>query len=85
MNNTVPKKTWFDGKRYQLANGNTNTSTKARFPPSLFPIIRSFWHHTWTKSNMRTDRKVLCLSWNLEVFWSIPFWEHDVNPNIPIE
>ena len=42
-----------------------------------------FHHNLWTVSNNKTDKKCPCVSWNGNVFWTIPFWEHNVNPAIP--
>jgi type II secretory pathway pseudopilin PulG len=88
--NTV-ESTWAAGKHHQLRFGNiiegSNPKRKgAPFPSSLFPIVRCYWHTKWTgdkdkDSNQR--RGVRNISWDLNVFDTSPYWEHDVNPQIP--
>lgn len=84
----VPAMTWADGKRNQQEAGNcpgTNPSEHgAPFPADLFPIISCFWHQKWTPANTKTDRKVVSVSFNGNVLWHIPFWEHEVNGVIPL-
>lgn len=85
----VPAMTWADGKRNQQESGNCPGPTIATphgapFPPDLFPVISCFWHNQWTPANTKTDRKVVSVSFNGNVFWHIPFWEHEVNPLIPL-
>lgn len=85
--NPEPAPTWAQGKYNQLMNGNpdtTGTVYSGRFPPAKFPIIRCFWHNQWTSQNRRTTKKVKNVSWELNVFESIPYWEHDANPDIAI-
>lgn len=90
--------TWFDGKKFQLKNGNISSANRplvdndeqkflalrAPFPASLFPIVRCYWHQRWTASNARTDDKVVNISWDYSVFSSIPYWEHQVNSAIDL-
>ena len=79
--------TWAQAKYNQLMNGNpdsTGSTYSGRFPPALFPIIRCFWHVQWTTQNRRTTKKVKNVSWELNVFDSIPYWEHEANPDIAI-
>ncbi len=81
--------TWVGGKHNQLRFGNLqddNATYGDGFPPSKFPIIRCYWHHKWRGSNALDQgvRKVKNVSWELNVFDSTPFWENDVNPNIPL-
>jgi prepilin-type N-terminal cleavage/methylation domain-containing protein len=81
--------TWADGKRNQLESGNapgTDPSIRgAPFPADLFPIVSCFWHHQWNgTTEEKTLRKVVSVSWNGNVFWHMPYWEHEVNPNIPL-
>jgi len=85
--NPEPAPTWAQAKYNQMMKGNPNTSGNVysgRFPPALFPIIRCFWHNQWTSQNRRTTKKVKNVSWELNVFDSIPYWEHDANPDILI-
>ncbi|MBA3686099.1 MAG: type II secretion system protein [Planctomycetes bacterium] len=81
-----PAPTWADGKKNQQRFGNPKPdgSYGDPFPPDLFPVIRCYFHHTWTPSNYKTTKRVQNLSWNNNVFWSITYWENDVNPLIPI-
>lgn len=83
--------TWADGKRNQQAFGNTPDASAAglaargvAFPPSLFPVISCFWHNQWTTGNVRTDRKVFSVTWDGNIFEHIPYWEHQVNGDIPL-
>jgi len=80
--------TWAHGKRNQQQIGNAvGTDPDIRgdpFPSSFFPIISCFWHNQWNTSNIRTDRKVVSVSWDGNIFWHIPFWEHQINDNIPL-
>ncbi len=88
----IPNPTWADGKKNQQRFGNPMSNPPATqvspygdpFPPDLFPVIRCYHHHKWTVGNDKTDRKVQNLSWNNNVFWSIPYWEHEVNSAIPL-
>jgi prepilin-type N-terminal cleavage/methylation domain-containing protein len=85
--NPEPAPTWAQAKYNQLMNGNpdtTGTQYSGRFPAAQFPIIRCFWHNQWTTQNRRTTKKVKNVSWELNVFESIPYWEHDANPDIAI-
>ncbi|MBA3937999.1 MAG: type II secretion system protein [Planctomycetes bacterium] len=85
-----PEATWAAGKTHQRFFGNlSGTSSSvhgAPFPTSLFPIMRCYWHYKWTGNNVVEDnqKKIKNVSWDLNVFNSTPYWEHDVNPNIPI-
>lgn len=81
--------TWVGGKHNQLRFGNLKDDGVTygdSFPPSKFPIIRCYWHHKWRGNNALDQgiRKVKNVSWELNVFDSTPFWEHDVNPAIPL-
>jgi type II secretory pathway pseudopilin PulG len=85
-----PEATWAGGKQNQQRFGNRKDDGVTygdAFPPTLFPIIRCYWHHKWRGQNRYDQevRKVKNVSWNLNVFNSTPYWEHDVNPAIPIE
>ena len=72
--------TWVNGKRQQQRTGNLGQP----FPTSFLPVLRCYWHHRWTRSNARTDERVINLSWDLNTFKSLPFWEHTINPGIPL-
>jgi prepilin-type N-terminal cleavage/methylation domain-containing protein len=79
--------TWAMAKYNQLMKGNrdtTGTVYSGRFPPALFPIIRCFWHAQWATVDRKTTKKVKNVSWELNIFDSIPYWEHDANPEIDI-
>jgi prepilin-type N-terminal cleavage/methylation domain-containing protein len=79
--------TWAAAKYNQLMKGNPDSAGRVysgRFPPALFPIIRCFWHAQWTTVDRKTTKKVKNVSWELNVFESIPYWEHDANPEINI-
>lgn len=80
-----PEATWVGGKYNQLRFGNKKDDGTygAAFPGSKMPIIRCYWHYQW--KNNATDvktRKVKNVAWELNVFDSTPYWEHDVNPLI---
>jgi prepilin-type N-terminal cleavage/methylation domain-containing protein len=77
--------TWAVAKFNQLKNGSPDeygVVYSGSFAPSQFPIIRCFWHHQWNSSNAKFTKKVKNVSWELNVFDSSPFWEHDANPLI---
>ena len=79
--------TWAEAKYNQLMNGNPDSRGlvySGRFPAALFPILRCFWHNQWTPKNRRTTKEVRNVSWELNTFKSIPYWEHDANPDINI-
>jgi len=81
---------WADGKRNQLAVGNLNPNPILPedrgypFSPSLFPIISCFYHNAWTKVNMRSQRRAFSVTFDGNIFDHIPYWEHQVNPDIPL-
>jgi prepilin-type N-terminal cleavage/methylation domain-containing protein len=85
--------TWLDAKREQLRSGNSlvgDTAPKP-FPGSVMPIIRCFWHEKWSRNGTVLDadkqllKRVKNVSWDCSVFESIPQWEHQANPAIPLE
>ncbi len=82
--------TWAAGKTHQRFFGNLKgTSPNLHgnpFATSLFPIMRCYWHYRWTGNNSVEDnmKKVKNVSWDLNVFNTSPYWEHDANPLIPI-
>ena len=81
-----PEATWAGGKYNQRRFGNLQDDGKtvgASFPPGRFPIIRCYWHYKWKNNTSDTTmRKVKNVSWELNIFDSTPYWEHDVNPLI---
>ena len=79
--------TWAMAKYNQLMKGIPDSRGRVYsggFPFAKFPIIRCFWHHQWTSANRKTTKKVKNVSWELNIFDSIPYWEHDANPEIDI-
>jgi len=66
-----PLGTWFEGKKYQLGFGNGGD----KFSSSRMPLVRCYWHHIWTSPNLKTDAKVINVTWDGNVWKSIPFWE----------
>jgi len=69
------------GKHNELLFGMASTDGieyRGPLPPSQFPIIRCFWHYKWLKSNEANSKKVINVSWNLNVFSSIPEFENDI-------
>ncbi|MBA3847333.1 MAG: type II secretion system protein [Planctomycetes bacterium] len=74
------KVTWQTAKKVQVKHGNLGDP----FPTSFMPILRCYWHNHWTLANAVTDEKMINLSWDLNVFKSLPYWEHTVNPSIPL-
>jgi prepilin-type N-terminal cleavage/methylation domain-containing protein len=83
--------TWAAGKFHQLKFGNltggAGSLKGAPFASSLFPLIRCYWHAKWT-GNATKDagqrRGVRNVSWDLNIFDTSPYWEHDINPDIPL-
>ncbi len=73
---------WAQAKKEQQRSGNMDASGVFgdAFPSSFFPVLRCYWHHKWTVANSRTDERMINLSWDLNVFKSIPYWETTVNP-----
>lgn len=73
---------WEDCKLHQAATGNQGSS----FPPSVFPIIRCYWHADWGNSgiNASTTMKVNNVALGFNIFWTTPYWEHDANPAIAL-
>ena len=82
--NADPKpRTWADAKILQLKQGNIVNGVKNKpFRPSDMPILRCYWHQTWKPGAANDEvKKVLNLAWDMSVFWSIPYWEHQANPD----
>jgi len=84
----TPESTWSAGKHHQIRFGNLiddGSRKGAPFPSSLFPIIRCYWHTKWTGNKAKDSSQthgVRNVSWDLNVFDTSPYWEHDVNPLI---
>ncbi len=80
--------TWVAGKAHQLKFGNLlddAVTPGAPFAGSVFPIVRCFHHYKWRfKVSDGETKKVTNVGWDLNVFKSTPFWEHDANPAIPL-
>ena len=74
--------TWAKAKVLQLLKGNKNGALACAFRQSDFPILRCYWHYPWPTATTSTDnvKKVFNLAWDMSVFWSIPYWEHQINP-----
>jgi prepilin-type N-terminal cleavage/methylation domain-containing protein len=64
---------------FGVSDGGSNYS--GAFAPSMFPIIRCFFHLKWNSLNQHQN-KVLNISWDLSVIKTIPWWETTINPNI---
>lgn len=81
---------WADGKRNQVAFGNVFQDSGGPlvagvpFSESHFPVISCFWHHLWTAQNVKTSPRVFSITFNGNTFDHIPYWEHQVNPLIPL-
>ena len=73
--------TWAEAKAYQLKHGNFGNTP---FRPADFPVMRCFYHYKWKDTDVESPslKKVLNLSWDMSIYWSIPFWEHQANPAI---
>jgi type II secretory pathway pseudopilin PulG len=83
-----PLVTWSSGKQNQLLNGNRSASTLPGnpFPASVFPILRCYWHNKWSGLSGQDAivKLINNVSWDMNIFKSTPYWEHDANPNIPL-
>ena len=72
------KGTWANAKVYDLKHGNLTEP----FRLSDFPIVRCFWHATWPASaDIKAEKRVLNLAWDMSLFWSIPKWEDQMRGN----
>lgn len=77
--------TWAQGKRNQQKFGNIVNNAPASFAPSALPIVRCFWHRQWADGSDDLVRRVLAISWECNVFWTIPKWEYEAsNGTIPL-
>jgi len=75
---------WWKAKEYQQTSGWPDTTDPKPWAVSSFPMLRCYWHEEWTASNASVSRKVVNLAWGFNVWYSIPFWEHQENPEIPL-
>jgi prepilin-type N-terminal cleavage/methylation domain-containing protein len=69
------------GKNNELQFGMASTdgtTYRGKLPPSQFPAIRCFWHAKWLKVNLANLKKVVNVSFDLNVFSSIPEWENAI-------
>ena len=74
---------WEDCKLYQAKVGNHGpTDPPAPFSPSVFPIVRCYWHAEWPSVNAVATMKVNNVALGFNVFKTTPYWEHDANPAI---
>jgi len=80
--------TWDVVKAAQLRQGGspmTPNGPGRPFNESQFPIIRCFYHAPWaTLPPASLAEKVVNLSWDGRIFMSMPFWEHQMDPAIPL-
>ncbi len=69
------------GKHNELLFGmasDDGTVYRGPLPPSQFPAIRCFWHFKWLRANEANTKKVVNVSWDLNVFNSIPEFENAI-------
>ena len=80
---------WADYKTEQMLRGNATVEIAKEaedanaciangipFDKNHFPIIRNFWHYPWKGVlDDNNQRKVICVSWNGNIFNSYPRWE----------
>ena len=69
--------TWAAAKVHQLKHGGPGGNP---YRPEDFPILRCFWHSTFTDANKGTNKKVLNLTWAMTTKWTAPWWEKEFNP-----
>lgn len=75
----VANPTWFAAKQEQLRFGNDGKPISE----SDMPILRCYFHRRW--SNTAQDqivRKVLNVTWALNVKWTSTYWEHEMNASL---
>jgi prepilin-type N-terminal cleavage/methylation domain-containing protein len=75
---------WWRAKQHQRESGWPDPSDPKPWAPSFFPMVRCYWHEEWTNANARTTERVNNLTWGFNVWRSIPYWEHQVNPDVPL-
>jgi len=83
FNPTPTRCTWWQAKAHQQKSGYPDTTDPTSWPLSNFPMIRCYWHEDWSATNSRTSNRVNNLTWGFNIWQSIPYWEHQVNPEIP--
>jgi prepilin-type N-terminal cleavage/methylation domain-containing protein len=89
----VGTKGWADAKMNQQLHGNSDKNNpdpgtpsdwNKSFASSAVPIVRCYWHHPWEMTgNPQAYARVNNVTLGFNVTWTSPFWEKDVNPNIP--
>jgi prepilin-type N-terminal cleavage/methylation domain-containing protein len=84
--NDSQEPTWLLGKHNELVLGAPNGSGGyyGPFSPSQFPILSCFHHEHWTQANITTSEKLISVTWDLNIMKTIVYWEHEVNPAIPL-
>jgi prepilin-type N-terminal cleavage/methylation domain-containing protein len=82
-NPTPTNPSWWQGKAHQQKSGYPDPTSPTAWALSNFPMIRCYWHEEWSSSNSRTSQRVVNLTWGFNIWQSIPYWEHQVNPEIP--
>jgi prepilin-type N-terminal cleavage/methylation domain-containing protein len=84
-NPTLPP--WWQAKSHQRSSGypqNLYQSNSTAWALSNFPMLRCYWHQEWNRSNRTNSQKVVNLAWGFNVWTSIPYWEHQINPKVPL-
>jgi prepilin-type N-terminal cleavage/methylation domain-containing protein len=85
---TVGSVSWSDAKAHQLKFGNKDPVTGKHglpFSAAGMPIVRCFYHFAWntvTPDQALGIKKVNNVSFDFNIFWSNPTWEHDQTPSI---
>lgn len=70
---------WQGGKVLQWQTGRNGD----RFPATLFPMLRCYYHHNWSASEQdRTRLRVNNCSLTGAPFWSYPEWERNAAPEM---
>jgi prepilin-type N-terminal cleavage/methylation domain-containing protein len=75
---------WWRAKSVQQNMGWPDTTSPEPWAPSFFPMLRCFWHEEWTLEKARRVERVNNLTWGMNIWPSIPYWEHQVNPEVPL-
>lgn len=82
-NNPPPSEpSWADYKRAQKKFGNSDENGHpTSFSEDAIPVLRCWYHGEWDGSNDYNEKRVLNAAWSTSVYWSIPYWEHQANPD----
>lgn len=75
---------WWRAKGSQQKTGWPDTTNPQPWAPSFFPMVRCYWHEEWNSTNASKVERVNNLTWGFNIWRSIPYWEHQVNPEIPL-